>query len=152
MSLPETFAQEGLSFQSGGNRFGDYSHMSLDPDGKTFWFTGEFIGNNGSRRTKIFSFSLEDIVSVSNEDFLEPALKVSQNSDVILVNGTNLSDGEMYVQLYAVNGQEVATKIVNVASGEFSSTFDKSTLSSGVYLVRVGKESFQRVQKIAITK
>ena len=152
MSLPETFAQEGLSFQSGGNRFGDYSHMSLDPDGKTFWFTGEFIGNNGSRRTKIFSFSLEDIVSVSNEDFLEPALKVSQNSDVILVNGTNLSDGEMYVQLYAVNGQEVATKIVNVASGEFSSTFDKSTLSSGVYLVRIGKESFQRVQKIAITK
>ena len=126
--------------------------MSLDPDGKTFWFTGEFIGNNGSRRTKIFSFSLEDIVSVSNEDFLEPALNVSQNSDVILVNGTNLLDGEMYVQLYAVNGQELATKIVNVASGELSSTFDKSTLSSGVYLVRIGKESFQRVQKIAITK
>ena len=91
-------------------------------------------------------------MSVSNEDFLEPALNVSQNSDVILVNGTNLLDGEMYVQLYAVNGQELATKIVNVASGELSSTFDKSTLSSGVYLVRIGKESFQRVQKIAITK
>jgi len=152
MSLPETFAQEGSSFQSGGNRFGDYSHMSLDPDGKTFWFTGEYIGPGGSRRTKIFSFSLEDIVNVVNEDFVEPELNVSQNSDVILVNGANLSDGEIYVHLFAMNGQEIASKVVNVTSGELTSSFDKSNLSSGVYLVRIGKESFQRVQKIVIAK
>lgn len=152
MSLPETFAQEGIYFQSGGNRFGDYSHMSLDPDGKTFWFTGEFIGASGSRRTKIFSFSLEDIVSVADQDFVEPELIVSQNTEAILVNAANLSEGEMYVQLFAVNGQELATKIVNVTAGALNADFDKSTLSSGVYLVRIGKENFQRVQKIAITK
>lgn len=152
MSLPETFAQEGLYFQSGGNRFGDYSHMSLDPDGKTFWFTGEYIGSGGSRRTKIFSFSLEDIVSVADQDFVEPELNVTQNSEAILVNGVNLTEGEMYVQLFAVNGQELATNIVNVTDGELNADFDKSTLSSGVYLIRIGKDNFQRVQKIAITK
>jgi hypothetical protein len=152
MSLPETFAQEGLYFQSGGNRFGDYSHMSLDPDGKTFWFTGEYIGSGGSRRTKIFSFSLEDIVSVADQDFVDPELNVTQNSEVILVNGVNLTEGEMYVQLFAVNGQELLTKIVNVTAGELNADFDKSTLSSGVYLIRIGKDNFQRVQKIAITK
>jgi hypothetical protein len=152
MSLPETFAQEGIFYQSGGNRFGDYSHMSLDPDGKTFWYTGEFIGASGTRRTKIFSFSLEDIVSVADQDYIEPELNLSQNSDAIIVSGAHLSAGEMHVQLFAINGQELATKVVDVISGELNTHFDKSNLSSGVYLVRIGKDSFQRVQKIAITK
>lgn len=77
---------------------------------------------------------------------------VSQNTDAILVTAANLSEGEMYVQLFAVNGQEFATKIVNVTTGELHVDFDKSSLSSGVYLVRIGKDNFQRVQKIAITK
>jgi hypothetical protein len=71
---------------------------------------------------------------------------------VILVNGVNLTEGEMYVQLFALNGQELATNIVNVTAGELNADFNKSTLSSGVYLIRIGKDNFQRVQKIAITK
>jgi len=38
------------SFQDNGGvvpvRWGDYSGMALDPDGKTFWYVGEYSGGN----------------------------------------------------------------------------------------------------------
>jgi len=154
MGLPETIAQEGLYFQSGGNRYGDYSQMTLDPDGETFWFTGEFIGNSGSRRTKIFSFSLNDQVSTENYGELkDPELSLNQDNDFIFVEGVNLPDDEMMmVELFSVSGQLIAKKEVKVLNGELSTSFSKSTLNSGIYLTRVGKENFQRVKKISITK
>ena len=150
MSLPETFAQLGSTFQSGGNRFGDYAHMSLDPDGKTFWYTGEFIGTSGSRRTKIFSFSIEDIVGLSNHETDEPSIGLNQDASHLFVKGSELSNGEMYVHLFELNGKEIAEQVVNVVDGVLNVSFDKTNLISGVYLVRVGKENFQRVEKIVI--
>lgn len=48
MTLQEKVLFEGTGNQIGTNRFGDYSQMTVEPstNGK-FWFTGEFIGNNG---------------------------------------------------------------------------------------------------------
>lgn len=47
----------GTSSQTGANaeRWGDYSHMTIDPvDDCTFWYTGEY---NGNQSTRIASFS-----------------------------------------------------------------------------------------------
>lgn len=47
----------GTNSQSGANRWGDYSQVSVDPsDDKTFWFTTQYIGSGGSRKTRIASF------------------------------------------------------------------------------------------------
>lgn len=154
MIFPETMAQEGLYFQSGGNRYGDYSQMTLDPDGETFWYTGEYIGNSGSRRSKIFSFNLNDLVDVENEGELkDPELNLSQDNDFIYVEGISLPEDEvMQVALFSVSGQLIAEEDVKVFNGELSTTFSKSKLNSGIYLTRVGKENFQRVKKISVTK
>jgi len=54
LDIAESVIQEGSSAQSGTNRWGDYSLMSVDPsDDKTFWFTNQY---GGSRQTRIASF------------------------------------------------------------------------------------------------
>jgi len=155
MSQPETIAQEGLFYQSGGNRYGDYSHMSLDPDGSTFWFTGEYIGNGGSRRTKIFSFNLEQQVGVDQETVSEdtPMLNAIQDQDQLRVDVSSFpSSDQMYVELFGLDGRRVERQIISAPNGELETAFDIASLESGVYIVRVGKNDFMRVKKVAIVK
>ncbi|HFA50032.1 MAG TPA: T9SS type A sorting domain-containing protein [Bacteroidetes bacterium] len=52
-----------------GPRFGDYAHMSVDPLDGSFWFTSEYVKEDGSFSTKIVNFSLRrdtfDIAPIS---------------------------------------------------------------------------------------
>jgi hypothetical protein len=62
MTTPETSLVEGGSSQSGfgGDRWGDYFQMGVDPDdGCTFWFTGEYEPAGGSWSTRIGSFRFD---------------------------------------------------------------------------------------------
>jgi len=46
MTICEHETAEGNS--NSGTRFGDYAQMTVDPvDGRTFWYTGEYMGPNG---------------------------------------------------------------------------------------------------------
>ena len=38
----------GPGAQTRANRWGDYSSMSVDPDGCTFWYTNEYLTKNGT--------------------------------------------------------------------------------------------------------
>ena len=55
----ETSLVEGTGSQNTSTRWGDYSAMSLDPDGCTFWYTNEYYittGNNWQTRVGSFSY------------------------------------------------------------------------------------------------
>jgi hypothetical protein len=57
MDIAEDTIQTGSHSQTGANRWGDYSLMSVDPnDDATFWFTSEYIGSGNARKSKIASF------------------------------------------------------------------------------------------------
>jgi hypothetical protein len=60
-TLPQTETSliEGTGSQTGGfKRWGDYSAMSLDPDGCTFWYTNEYFATTGNNwQTRIGSFN-----------------------------------------------------------------------------------------------
>jgi|GEM_PF-416546 len=59
-TLPQTETSliEGTGSQNSSTRWGDYSAMSLDPDGCTFWFTSEYYATIGSNwQTRIGSFN-----------------------------------------------------------------------------------------------
>lgn len=57
MTLQEESIVEGTS-PDPSNRYGDYSHMSIDPvDQETFWFIGEYFGQ-GSRLNKVGVFKI----------------------------------------------------------------------------------------------
>ncbi len=59
LDMPEEIIQTGANSQTGVNRWGDYSLMCVDPvDNDAFWFTTQYIGSGGSRKTKIASFKI----------------------------------------------------------------------------------------------
>jgi hypothetical protein len=59
LDMPEEIIQTGANSQTGYNRWGDYSLMCVDPaDNDAFWFTTQYIGSGGSRKTKIASFKI----------------------------------------------------------------------------------------------
>ncbi|OFX48913.1 MAG: hypothetical protein A2046_07995 [Bacteroidetes bacterium GWA2_30_7] len=54
--VTETNIVTGTGAQTGANRWGDYSQMSVDPtDQNTFWFTSEY-GKSGTKGTQIIGF------------------------------------------------------------------------------------------------
>ncbi len=63
----ETSLVEGSGAQVGISRWGDYTAMSLDPDGCTFWYTNEYYLETGSDwQTRIGSFKFPDCTTVSS--------------------------------------------------------------------------------------
>ncbi|RYM32986.1 T9SS type A sorting domain-containing protein [Brumimicrobium glaciale] len=153
-TFTETWAKKGVTFQSQANRYGDYSHMSLSPNGQEFWYTGEYIGSGGSRKTRIFSFNLQSQVGVKDESMdNDPTLILMQNDESILIEGSYLPNSkEMYIDLFDISGKLIERQTKETIEGKMSASFDKTGLSNGVYLVRIGKESFMRVEKIVVSK
>ena len=66
MDIPEDNIWPGAYAQTSYNRWGDYSLMSVDPtDDDTFWFTTQYVGSGGSRKTRIASFKFGNSPSVT---------------------------------------------------------------------------------------
>jgi len=60
LDVSETSIVAGSSSQTGVNRWGDYSMMSVDPtDDNTFWYTNEYSNGGWNWLTKIASFTFE---------------------------------------------------------------------------------------------
>ncbi|MFT6707242.1 MAG: hypothetical protein ACJATF_002086 [Flavobacteriales bacterium] len=73
MTMPETTVINGGSTINSSGRFGDYSQLSVSPEGdNTFWFTTEFAAGNGSN-TRIVAFQYsKDSFDLSLEAITEP--------------------------------------------------------------------------------
>lgn len=136
MTLSESNAFNGAGVQSGTNRYGDYSHMTLDPtDGLTFWYTGEFIGEDGWE-TGIFSFKIgdENDYDISLIDMVSPkdgVLSSSENVKVLLKNvGKNvLTDFNLSLSYNGITNTERFTGTIQPGDTviyTFSSTLDLS--------------------------
>ena len=83
-------------------RWGDYSHLSLDPvDDCTFWYTTNYIDANGNGQTQVGSFSFPASCSLDVE------IAKSDNPDPVIA-GTQLT----YSITVANNGTLDATDVV----------------------------------------
>jgi hypothetical protein len=58
MTVAETVIIDGPGVRNNANRYGDYSHMTMDPDNFTFWFTSDYFSSTNQWRTQIASFQL----------------------------------------------------------------------------------------------
>ena len=151
MSIQEYIAIDGVASQSGGNRFGDYAHLSLDPDGKTFWYTGEYLGSGGARKTRIFSFDIFSTLdnpqtSLNN---LELVAYQSQNQLKVEMEGVQFTD-ELRIELLEMSGKTVRVLNQKIQNESLSVSWDISSLSKGAYIIAVGGNNFQRTKKIII--
>lgn len=63
MDIAEEVIKEGAFSQSGTNRWGDYSLMSVDvADDKTFWFTSQYNISSNKKGTKVASIMFEEVL------------------------------------------------------------------------------------------
>jgi hypothetical protein len=150
MTQAEFIAVEGTGSQTTGNRYGDYAHMCLDAaDQSVFWYTGQYLGNNGSRRTRIFSFRMGDLVGGAEHliDRLNWEIKTLENGFDVVVAG--LPEGqEVQLDLFDAMGKLIQTNKFTVVNGSVGKFFDTAALPKGVYMIRMGNEDFQDVKKV----
>ena len=152
MTFAETSAVVGSGTMTAcGNRFGDYSHTSLDPDGLTFWHTGEYVAS-GSPATRIYSFKLPLPLGtgVENEEYAT-AFSVFQVDNILNFKASKLpSNEEFQLDLFDVTGKQINGKKVTPTQNAFETSINVSGLAKGTYLVRVGNINFQRVIKVLV--
>lgn len=105
------------------NRYGDYSHLSLDPvDQETFWFIGEYFGG-GTRRNKVgvFKIAPEFENDIGVVDILSPengTLGSQEDVEIIIRNFGSSAQSDFQVS-YSVNG---GTEITETFSGTLPAT------------------------------
>ena len=158
MSLAETTAIAGSAAWTSDNRWGDYSHTSVDPsDGITFWHTNQYIGTTKNQiNTRIFSFQIPTTacnttgISTVNGS-TGPGLSAYQSGNQLNIKGSNLpSNDNLEVSLYNLEGRLMSTKPVNPALNTVETTLSVGGFASGIYYVRIGNNGFQRVIKVPI--
>jgi len=152
MPFAEVTAKAGTSAKTGNNRWGDYSHTSLDPDGKTFWHTGMWMSS--SETSQIYSFQITQSVATGIDEpkTIAPSYSayISGGSN-LLVKADNLaSNDELMVDLFDIEGKLVIDKKITPSSNMFETNFETNNLAKGTYLVRIGNLSFQKVIKVVV--
>ncbi len=143
MSIVEDTIILGSGSQSGGNRFGDYAHMTVDPDDdQTFWYTGEYV-DGGGRSTRIASFKLasSDSIDIGVTLLNTPANGVLTNSEIISVDLKNFGylNQDNFDVNYQINNGPIVTETYAAGpilpgltdSYTFTQTADLSTI--GIY-------------------
>lgn len=91
MTVAETTIIDGAGVQTTTNRFGDYSHLTMDPDNFTFWHTAEYFSANNQWRTQVASFSLSGgfTTDVGTSDIIQPVSGILTNAETVEVTIRN---------------------------------------------------------------
>jgi len=74
MTIPEETIHAGTGAQTGLNRWGDYTQMSVDPNGNNFWYVNQYQQTTGSFNWR---------TRIANIDYTIPVELISFNASVI---------------------------------------------------------------------
>ncbi len=122
MTIAETVAQAGAGSQTSMNRVGDYSQTTLDPDGMTFWFTGEYMKAGGSADTRIISFTLPGSCAPPDATGISPTSLYEDRGKQFTVTGTDLSGCTFTIGGVAgtVVSNDGSTAVVTFPAGNYT--------------------------------
>lgn len=116
MTVAEEVIVEGGGVQTTTNRFGDYSHLSMDPDNFTFWHTTEYFSSNNNWTTRIAAFSLSDgfeidlgVISIDTPE--DGDLSDAESVSVTLRNFGTTDQSDIPITL-SVDGVEIASEVI----------------------------------------
>lgn len=137
MTVAETTIVDGVGVQTNTNRFGDYSHLTMDPNNFTFWHTAEYFSANNQWRTQVASFSLSGgfTADVGVNAIAQPTNGILTNAETVEISIRNYgsaSQSNIPVEL-RVDGNLVASEMYSgpIAAGDvdtytFTQTVDLS--------------------------
>lgn len=139
MTIEECPIIDGTNSVSlGGCRWGDYAHMTMDPeDGITFWFTGEYGGS--AHDTRIAAWQLGSLapVDLGVNAINAPSSGSLSASEIVEVNVTNYGteDQVNFSVSYEVNNGTPVTEI-------FTDTLHAQTAQSFAFATTSDMSSF----------
>src|SRR5690606_22379464 len=114
MTVAETTIIDGVGVQTNTNRFGDYSHLTMDVDNFTFWHTAEYFSANNFWNTRVASFKLssefDNDLCVAN--IIAPndcILSATEPVEITLRNYSSFAQNNFNVEL-RVDGNLIATE------------------------------------------
>jgi hypothetical protein len=151
MTWFETTAVKGVApAVSCGNRWGDYSELTLDPtDNTTFWVTNEYDKGN-HEATRIFSFKI-DSTSGFSAPINNAQFKVYQTDNYLNVIANTLpSNDNVQVDLFDIIGKQISTSVVKPSANLIQTKIPVNGLAKGTYLVRIGNVNYQKVVKVIV--
>lgn len=153
MTFGEMLAVAGGGSQTSGDRYGDYAQMSLDPDGSTFWYTGEYLQSSAQRRTRIFSFNIQQMSSIedTNPYYNNLEMTAALQNNEILVNAKGIhGNDELTVDVIGIDGKVIKNNMMYAVGGNLTHRFNTDNMASGIYFVRIGNVNFQKTVKIFV--
>ncbi|MBL4662984.1 MAG: T9SS type A sorting domain-containing protein, partial [Flavobacteriaceae bacterium] len=133
MTVAETTIIDGPGVRTNTNRYGDYAHMTMDPDNFTFWYTADYFSSNNNWRTQIAAFSLSGGFAndVGIIDIVQPTNGVLTNAEAVEVSIRNYGQStQTSIPLeLRVDGNLVASETYNgsiLANATDSFTFTQT--------------------------
>ena len=146
MTVAEASIIEGVGVQTFSNRFGDYSHLTMDPDNFTFWHTAEYFtaNNNWSSRVAAFTLSsgFNNDVGVSNIGQPENGLLTTAEIVEVAIRNFGLTTQANFPVELSLDGNVLATETFtgslepnDVANFTFAQTVDLSTSGQSYSIV-----------------
>lgn len=152
MTVAETVIQDGIGIQTITNRFGDYSQLTMDPNGGQFWYTGEFFITNNNWATKIAAFTLDPSLGVDESLVPQGSLEVypvGTDQYQLFVNA-NYEIGELMYEMYDMNGRVIMNGAMDSSAGDHRQLIPTGNLSKGVYIVKVFNNTFEQTKKFIL--
>ncbi|MEZ4857934.1 MAG: GEVED domain-containing protein [Flavobacteriaceae bacterium] len=114
MTVAETVIIDGPGVRTNNNRYGDYAHMTMDPDGVTFWTTADYFSTNNFWRSRIAAIRLQGPFAndVGVSAINTPSNGILTNSETVEISVRNYSSAAVSnVPLeLRVDGNLVATE------------------------------------------
>ncbi len=155
MSFEEQVIQDGVAWQLGSSRYGDYSQMTMDPDGETFWFTSQYFKFVNQWYTKVAAFNLENIPILNTGDLTngdtQMAIYPLSESEYEVFLTSNKDLGNVRFEVFDIQGKNVSKGSLENSGDNHRGTFNRSSLASGVYIVRASNNaSFNQSKKVII--
>lgn len=93
MTVAETVIIDGPGVRTNTYRYGDYAHMTMDPDGVTFWTTSDYFSSNNFWRTRIAAIRLQGPFTndVGVSAINDPSNGILTNAETVEVSIRNFS-------------------------------------------------------------
>lgn len=146
----------------GGNpsRYGDYSGIVHDNNQNGSWWSAAMIARPGTWGTGVIHFSFSPPpIGIQNQNGETPnEYQLMQNypnpfNPVTKIEYGIPASGMVNMSVYDVLGREVAV-VVNEyqKAGFYETTFDASSLPSGVYIYRITSGNFTESKKMTLVK
>ncbi|WP_051568624.1 T9SS type A sorting domain-containing protein [Crocinitomix catalasitica] len=135
MTIIEEVGIAGTGSQTTSARYGDYAHMTIDPtDDETFWFTGQYVGPGGARKTRVFSFKFGDPSSGLTKTTETKTFNIFQpTKNTIQLSWYNIYDDNLEVQILDIQGKLIGSMPLQANEGEMQ--FVVPQFANGIYVV-----------------